>query len=72
MATTTVSTQDKRELQPSVVEAALSPSFTRKSQISEAQQRCLDLQTENGAPGYKGKQYNNRTQKENGSTRRGI
>ena len=36
LATTTVSTQDKRELQPSVVEAALSSSFTRKSQISEA------------------------------------
>ena len=46
LVTTTVSTQDKRELQPSVVEAALSPSFTRKSQISEAQQRCLDLQTQ--------------------------
>ena len=46
LATTTVSTQDKRELQPSVVEAVLSPSFTRKSQISEAQQRCLDLQTQ--------------------------
>ena len=46
LSTTTVSTQDKRELQPSVVEAVLSPSFTRKSQVSEAQQRCLDLQTQ--------------------------
>ena len=46
LATTAVSTQDKHELLPSVVEAALSSSFTRKSQISEAQQRCLDLQTQ--------------------------
>ena len=28
--------------------------------------------SENGAPGYKRKQHNNRTQKENGNTRRGI
>ena len=46
LATTTVSTQEKRELQPSVVETVLSSSFTRKSQISETQQRCLDLQTQ--------------------------
>ncbi|CAB3980092.1 Hypothetical predicted protein [Paramuricea clavata] len=43
---TTVSTPNEREFQPSVVEAALSSSLTRKSQISDAQPRCLDLQTQ--------------------------
>jgi hypothetical protein len=33
-------------MQPSVVVAALSLSFTRKSEISDAQARCLDLQTQ--------------------------
>lgn len=46
LATTTVSKPNERELQAAVVEAALSSSFIRKSQISEAQARCLDLQTQ--------------------------
>ena len=41
----TTLTPKQHELPPSVVEAALTPSFTRKSQISAAQARCLDMQT---------------------------
>ena len=40
VATTTFSPN-----QSSVVEAALTPSFTTKSPISAAQARCLDMQT---------------------------
>ena len=46
LETTTDSPSNKSEIQPSVVEAALSSSCTKKSQISEAQARCLYLQTQ--------------------------
>ena len=42
---TTTFTPNQHQLPSSVVEAALTPSFTRKSQISAAQARCLDMQT---------------------------
>ena len=43
--TTTTFTPNEHELPSSVVEAALTPSFTRKSQLSATQARCLDMQT---------------------------
>ena len=40
---TTTFTPNEHELPSSAVEAALTPSFTRKSQLSGAEARCLDM-----------------------------
>jgi hypothetical protein len=47
-ATTTGSktAPNENELPPSVVDAALAPSLTKTSQMSAAQARCLDMQTQ--------------------------
>ena len=44
--TGTETAPNENELPPSVVDAALTPSLTKTSQISATQARCLDMQTQ--------------------------